>query len=500
MPRSSGLLLHITSLPSRFGIGDLGPAAYRFADFLSRANQRIWQVLPLGPVGVGASPYSSPSTFAGNPLLISPERLRDDGLLMEDDLQDPPDLPAAHVDYGRAIPLKKDLLTRAFARFDEGPPGDMAEAFASFCAEHADWLADYALYMALKDDHGGAPWTDWDAALIQRDAEALRAARAAHERAIRKHQFWQFLFDRQWRALHTYCRERGIQFFGDIPIYVAEDSADVWANQDLFHLDNHGRPTVVAGVPPDFFAEDGQRWGNPIYRWDRMAERGFRWWTRRLKKLFRRVDIVRIDHFRGFAAYWEIPAAEPTAKHGQWVDGPGAALFKAIEDALGQMPIVAEDLGIITPDVTDLRDAFDFPGMAVLHFAFYDDPSSEYLPHNYARNLVAYTGTHDNNTTLGWWNADLNEAQRGFVRDYLGVNDPSGDALCWACIRMLMASVADRVVIPMQDALALGTEARMNHPGNGADNWAWRLTDEQLAHAPADRLATLAHVYGRTAD
>ena len=433
-------------------------------------------------------------------LQANEELLRDNGLLTEDDLQDTPDLPADHVDYGQAIPLKKDLLTRAYERFDDNPPAGTVEAFSAFCAEHSDWLTDYALYMALKDDHGGAPWTDWDTALVQRDPEALRDARATYERAIRKHQFWQFLFDRQWRNLRDYCHERDIQFFGDVPIYVAEDSADVWANQDLFHLDDHGRPTVVAGVPPDFFAEDGQRWGNPIYQWERMQERGFRWWTRRLQQLFRWVDIVRIDHFRGFAAYWEIPASEPTAKHGQWVEGPGEALFDAIEDKLGHMPIVAEDLGIITQDVTDLRDAFDFPGMAVLHFAFYDDPSSEYLPHNYDRNLVAYTGTHDNDTTLGWWNADLDEEQKDFARDYLDLDDPSDEALCWSCIRALMASVADRVVIPMQDVLALGTEARMNHPGNGGDNWTWRLTDDQLDDAPTDRLATLAHVYGRTAD
>lgn len=498
--RSNGILLHITSLPSSYGIGDLGPSAYQFADFLERTHQQIWQILPLGPVGLGASPYSSPSTFAGNPLLISPDRLRDAGFLTEADLRDVPDLPTDHVDYSRAIPLKHNLLTRAFERFESEASAQDVEDFELFCAEQADWLTDYALYRALKSAHDDAPWTAWPDPITLRDPDALREARREHERTIRKHEFWQFLFDRQWTALRTYCNERSIQLFGDIPIYVAEDSADVWAHQGLFHLDDQGKPTVVAGVPPDFFAEEGQRWGNPIYRWDTMRDRGFRWWTRRVERTLDLVDLVRIDHFRGFSAYWEIPAEEETAVHGQWVQAPGEELFHTLEDRLGNLPVVAEDLGIITSDVTDLRKQFDFPGMAVLQFAFYDDPASEYLPHNFERDVVAYTGTHDNNTTLGWWTEEIDGEAKDFARTYLDLDESVQDDLSWMCIRMLMASVANRVVIPLQDVLELGAEARMNLPGNGGGNWEWRFTENQLTNHLIDRLKTLTYTYGRAPD
>ena len=500
--RSNGILLHITSLPSPYGIGDLGPSAYRFADFLARTHQQIWQVLPLGPVGYGASPYSSPSTFAGNPLLISPERLKNAGLLTEDDLRDVPDLPDDHVDYQRAIPLKQRLLNRAFEHFEADADSGLLEAFEVYCAEQADWLSDYALYRALKDAHDGSAWTTWPEPLKLRDADALRAARTEHKRAIRKHEFQQFIFERQWNALRDYCEDRSIEFFGDIPIYVAEDSADVWANQELFHLNEQGHPTVVAGVPPDFFSAEGQRWGNPLYRWDAMQERGFRWWTRRVGRLFDLADIVRIDHFRGFSAYWEIPAEEETAVNGQWVQAPGEALFETFDERFGEVPIVAEDLGIITPDVVELRKQFDFPGMAVLHFAFYDDPHSEYLPHNFERDVVAYTGTHDNNTTIGWWTGDeMDENAKALARNYLNL-DPANevDALPWTCIRVLMKSVAKRVILPMQDLLELGPDARMNLPGNGGDNWQWRFTSDQLTDALADRLQTLTYTYGRAPD
>ncbi len=497
--RSNGVLLHITSLPSPYGIGDIGPAAYRFADFLARTHQQIWQVLPIGPVGYGASPYSSPSTFAGNPLLISPDRLLDADLLTEEDLADRPELPTGHVDYERAIPLKTTLLNRVFDRFErEADPG-LLNDFEVYCAEEADWLSEYALYMALKDAHDGNAWTTWPEPFRLRDPEALREARTTHERTIRKHQFWQFLFERQWTALRDYCHERSIKLFGDIPIYVAEDSADVWAHQDLFYLDEQGHPTVVAGVPPDFFAEEGQRWGNPLYRWDAMQANNFRWWTRRIGRLFDLVDIVRIDHFRGFSAYWEIPAEEDTAIHGQWVQAPGEALFETVQERFGDVPIVAEDLGIITSDVVELRQQFGFPGMAVLHFAFYDDPHSEYLPHNYDRNVVAYTGTHDNNTTIGWWtNGEIDDAAKSFARTYLNLDpDDEVETLPWTCIRALMKSVAERVIIPLQDILELGPEARMNLPGEGGDNWQWRFTEDQLTDALADRLQTLTHTYGR---
>ncbi len=497
--RSSGLLLHLTSLPSRFGIGDLGPAAYRFADFLAETGQRIWQVLPLGPAGYGGSPYSSPSTFAGNPLLISPECLAEQGLLTRAELDAFPALPEDRVDFGAVEPAKHRLLARAFERFEADASAEDVRRFEAFCAENADWLDDYALYMALKEAHDGCAWTDWPENLALRSSEALARARDEHARAVRRHTFWQYLFDRQWTALRRYGHERGIRFFGDIPIYVAGDSADVWAHQALFHLDEHGRPTVVAGVPPDDFSETGQRWGNPLYRWDRMRERDYAWWTRRFQHTLERVDLVRIDHFRGFAAYWEIPAADATAERGRWVDGPGADLFTTLERELGELPVVAEDLGLITPDVIALRDRFGFPGMAVLHFAFGAGPTSEYLPHNYRRNVVAYTGTHDNNTTRGWWAGDdLSPQARAYARAYLGLDDEPPADIHWRCIRTVMASVADRAIFPLQDVLGLGAEARMNHPGHDDGNWTWRYRRGALTDAVADRLAALTYVYGRT--
>ena len=499
--RSSGILLHITSLPSRFGIGDLGPAAYRFADFLSRTGQRIWQILPLGPAGYGGSPYSSPSTFAGNPLMISPDRLIERGLLRDEDLDALPDFPAKRVDYGAVSSYKRDLLTQAFERFDADAGAADERRFGAFCERNAEWLTDYALYMALKEAHGNAAWMDWPDALALRDSNALVQAREQHACAIRRHTFWQYLFDRQWSDLRAYCHQNDIQFFGDVPIYVAEDSADVWANQDLFHLDEHGRPTVVSGVPPDDFSETGQRWGNPLYRWDRMHERDYAWWTRRFARTLDQVDIVRIDHFRGFAAYWEIPADEETAENGRWVDGPGAELFTTLERHLGDLPVVAEDLGLITRDVIALRDRFDFPGMAVLHFAFGNGPSSGYLPHNYRRNLVAYTGTHDNNTTRGWWSSSaLSASARAYAREYMALDGDRPSDIHWRCIRVLMGSVADRAIFPLQDVLGLGAEARMNDPGNGGNNWTWRYVRGALTDAVAERLATLTQVYGRAAD
>ena len=498
--RASGLLLHITSLPSPYGVGDLGPGAYAFADFLAASHQRIWQFLPIGPVGYGASPYSSPSTFAGNPLLISPERLRDAGLVEPDDLAPLTELPQDRVDYDRLIPAKRHLLTRAFERFEQGHASEAADDFEAFCTAEADWLDDYVLYRALKQAHDEAPWTQWAPPLVRRDEDALAEARRTHAEAIRKHQFWQFLFDRQWHALQAYCHDREIELFGDVPIYVAHDSADVWANQDLFHLDDAGQPTRVAGVPPDMFSDTGQRWGNPLYRWDRMKDRGYAWWSRRIAHTLRRVDLVRIDHFRGFAAYWAIPADEETAVNGEWRDGPGADLFHALGDDLGTLPIVAEDLGIITPDVEALRDQFDFPGMVVLQFAFEDDPTSDYLPHNYRRNAVAYTGTHDNNTLHGWWNSDALSAEgREFAQAYLGL-ESADRPIHWTALRALLGSVARRAVFPLQDVLGLGHQARMNTPGRSTDNWTWRYTSEDLTKKMADRLRTLTYLYGRAPD
>lgn len=492
-------MLHITSLPSSYGIGDLGPAAHRFADFLDRTGQRIWQILPLGPVGYGASPYSSTSTFAGNPLLISPDRLVEDGWLAQQAVDAAPGFPAERVDYEAVTRFKLQLLCTAYERFEADASDDDQHRFEAFCTQNADWLDDYALYAALKEIHGQSAWMDWPDALALRNDHALQEARQTHARTIRKHTFWQYLFNRQWTDLRAYCARRNLQLFGDLPIYVAEDSADVWANQDLFELDEHGRPTVVAGVPPDDYSDTGQRWGNPLYRWDVMADRDYAWWRRRVAHILERVDVVRVDHFRGFASYWEIPANEPTAEDGRWVDGPADDLFHALQDEIGVLPVVAEDLGLITPEVTALRDRFDFPGMAVLHFAFGDGPSSDYLPHNYQPNTVAYTGTHDNNTTLGWWHGNaLSPSARQFARDYLNLPDGDAPNVHWQCIRFLMASVANRTIVPLQDVLGLGGEARMNDPGGGTDNWSWRYAAGALTDDLADRLATLTHVYGRS--
>lgn len=497
--RVSGILLHVTSLPSAYGVGDLGPAAYDFLDLLARTEQRLWQVLPLGPAGFGASPYSSPSTFAGNPMLISPQLLVEYGLLTEADLESLAELPQDTVDYGRLVPRKRKVLTTAFERYDSADPGTLGVdtvELEQFRSENAPWLDDYALYAALKDAHDGAPWTDWDPALVRRDPEALAQARDEHDSAVRRHSFWQFLFQRQWSAVQAYCHARDIRIFGDLPIYVAHDSADVWANQELFTLDADGEPTHVAGVPPDYFSPEGQRWGNPLYRWDRMRENDYAWWTRRMKRTLDRVDLVRLDHFRGFEAYWEIPAEEETAVNGTWRDGPGAEIFEVLHDALGKLPVIAEDLGVITDEVRALRDAFSFPGMAVLQFAFENDPSNDFLPHNYRRNLVAYTGTHDNNTLCGWWQNEVDGSDRSYAQRYLNLDRCDGP-IHDHCLRALMASVADRVVTPMQDVLGLGAEARMNTPGETGDNWRWRYTADQLDDAPLDRLRILTETFGR---
>ena len=496
--RTSGILLHISSLPSAYGIGDLGAAAFRFADFLTRTNQRLWQVLPLGPVGPGASPYSSPSTFAGNPLLIGPEPLVESGLLTEEELEPLAALPDDHVDYERLVPRKREVLSAAFRRFQADASSIDATRLKKFRDNQSAWLDEYALYAALKEAHEGAPWTEWEPALAQCDPEALERARDEHAQAVEKHIFWQYLFHRQWSALQAYCHARDIRLFGDLPIYVAHDSADVWAHQDLFQLDDDGEPSVVAGVPPDYFSPEGQLWGNPLYRWGRMKKRGYQWWTERLRRAFGLFDLVRLDHFRGFDEYWQIPAGQNTAIKGEWQDGPGATFLNAMEDEFGELPVVAEDLGIITDSVRDLRDAFEFPGMAVLQFAFGGSPDNDYLPHNYRRNLVVYTGTHDNNTTAGWWQEGLSDEGRDFARSYLNISENGGeDKIHRHALRAIMASVADRVVTPLQDVIGLGSEGRMNTPGTMGGNWEWRFRPDQIAEEDEDFLKELTHLYGR---
>lgn len=502
-PRASGILLHPTSLPSRFGIGDLGPEAYRFVDFLADAGQRIWQVLPLGPTGYGDSPYQLFSAFAGNPLLISLDRLAEEGLISNDELARMPAFPADHVDYGSVIRSKMLLLRNAYERFeDEGRRRD----FEAFRNENAAWLDDYALFMALKLAHGGeAVWSRWQPEIVRREPEALERWKRELAEEIEALAFAQFLFFRQWQELHDYARKRDIQIMGDLPIYVAHDSADVWAHPDLFQLDAKGDPAVMSGVPPDYFSATGQLWGNPIYRWDNMAESGFRWWIDRVRAALDLVDIVRVDHFRGLEAYWEVPAGETTARKGRWVKGPGPALFEALEAALGELPIVAENLGVITPEVEAIRTQFGFPGMAILQFAFGKDPQApDFKPHNYPRDRVAYTGTHDNDTTVGWWTSegasdstrteeDIRK-EREFTRKYLATD---GREINCVFIRTLMASVANTVLFPLQDVLGLGSEARMNTPAVPSGNWRWRYRAEMLTDEIAERLKELVTTYDR---
>jgi len=494
LPRSSGILLHPTSLPGRCGIGDLGKGAFRFVDFLAESGQRLWQVLPLGPTGYGDSPYQSFSAFAGNPLLISLEKLVEEGALAPQVLEAAPRFPDHRVDYGAVIPFKLRVLHESFVHFRRHASSEQREAFAAFCAAEESWLEDFALFMALKAHHGGAPWNAWEREIAARRPEAVARWRRALANEIAFQKYLQFQFFRQWAAVKRYANERGIRVIGDVPIFVAHDSADVWAHPELFRLDETGRPTVVAGVPPDYFSPTGQLWGNPLYRWDVMAADGYAWWIARLRATLRLMDIVRLDHFRGFVAYWEVPAGAKTAERGRWVKGPGAAFFRAVREALGDVPIIAEDLGVIKPEVEALRDAFGFPGMKVLQFAFSTDAQNPYLPHNYDRNCVVYTGTHDNDTTVGWFRS-LPEDERAFCLKYLGTE---GREIHWELIRLAMMSVADTVVIPLQDVLGLGSEARMNYPGRLGGNWTWRYAEGALTEAVCARLVELVETYGRS--
>ncbi len=489
--RAAGILLHPTSLPGPHGIGDLGEGAYRWVDFLARAGQRYWQVLPLGPTGFGDSPYQCFSAFAGNPNLIHLDDLVRRGWLAETDCR-PPTFPVERVDYGRVIPFKRACLLRAFDGFKaRATPSDRA-AWEAFRHEHRAWLEDFALFMALKD-HFHLPWYEWPQDVRRREPRTLDRYRAELAHQLEAHTFIQWVFFRQWTSLKAYAHEKGIRIIGDIPIFVAYDSADVWAHQELFCLDEEGRPTVVAGVPPDYFSPTGQRWGNPLYRWEVLAAEGYRWWVLRVRVALQCVDVVRLDHFRGFEAYWEIPATSPTAEVGRWVKGPGDALFQALQEALGTMPFIAEDLGFITPEVKALRERWGLPGMKVLQFAF-SGPENEYLPHNYiSPHWVVYTGTHDNDTTVGWFRS-LDEATRRYVLAYLGRD---GQDIAWDLIRLAWQSVAYLAIAPLQDVLRLGSEARLNMPGRAAGNWTWRVSPGMLTDTLAEALADLTALYGR---
>jgi 4-alpha-glucanotransferase len=502
-PRACGVLLHPTSLAGPFGVGDLGPAADGFIRFLASAGQSYWQVLPLGPTGFGDSPYACFSAFAGNPLLISPELLVEDGLLAASDVTPLP-FPQMRVDFGPVIKWKAALLFRAFEAFSRGAAPALRSEFDAFRARHADWLDDYALFRSLKDAHGGASWDKWETDFSQRAPSAITFARERLRGEIDAHAFYQFLFDRQWERVRSLCAAYGMRIIGDIPIFVAYDSSDVWANRDLFKLEPDGTPKRVSGVPPDYYSATGQLWGNPLYDWKRMQADGFAWWIARMRRTLETVDVIRMDHFRGFAACWEIPHGEPTAINGEWVVAPGRELFTALREALGELPVIAEDLGVITPDVVALRDQFDFPGMRILQFGFGGDAKNADLPHNYVRNSVAYTGTHDNDTAAGWFNsrpasgstrnARQIDRERAFCLRYLNAD---GKQIHWDFIRAVMASVSDTALVPLQDVLGLGNEARMNLPGSDHGNWSWRSADGDLTEALAERLRMLAETYDR---
>jgi 4-alpha-glucanotransferase len=504
--RQSGMLLHPTSLPGEFGIGDLGDEAYRFVDFLESSGQSVWQVLPLGPTGYGDSPYQCFSAFAGNPMLVSPDRLAAMGLLSAEDLAHH-GFNAERVDYGPVIEYKSALLRKAYDAHKASLEHTLDVEFGAFCVESAGWLEDYALFRAIKRAQGGSAWNTWEAGLARRDPSAVAAARAAFATEIDAEKFAQFLFFKQWHELKDYANERGIKILGDVPIFVAYDSSDVWVRKDLFELDEAGNPTVVAGVPPDYFSETGQLWGNPLYRWDRLREERFAWWIARVRATLRFVDLLRLDHFRGFAAYWEVPAGEPTAVNGRWVEAPGVDLFAALRGALGSLPIIAEDLGVITPDVEALRDRFELPGMRVLQFAFVDEPwnKSVHIPYNYVPNSVVYTGTHDNETAVGWFSslssaapdseqAKADERIRRYCLRILGTDAAD---LHWGFIRAAFGSVARMAIVPAQDLLGLGADARMNRPSSASGNWDWRLASGALTEDLARSLRDLTELYGR---
>jgi 4-alpha-glucanotransferase len=503
--RASGILLHPTSLPGRFGIGDLGKEAYQFADFLASTGQRLWQVLPLGPTGYGNSPYQCLSVFAGNPLLISLEKLVEDTFLEPAELDNAPSFSEDRVDYDSVIEFKMPLLKKSFETFQKKATPSERERFEVFCQQNTAWLETYSLFTALKEAHGLAAWNSWEEDIRRRQPESLEhwSKKLAHE--IHCHKYQQYQFFKQWSEVKRYCNERGIRLIGDMPIFVDLDSAEVWSHPEMFYLDDSGRPTVVAGVPPDYFSKTGQLWGNPLYRWDVMAEDGYAWWIERFRTTRVLVDIIRLDHFRGFEKYWEVPGTDTTAINGRWVPGPGAKLFEAVQKALGTLHIIAEDLGMITPEVEALREQLGFPGMRVLQFNFGSDPKSDhYRPHNYPRNCVVYTGTHDNNTTIGWFRGEdvkdstqskeEREKETQLALKYMGTD---GHEINWDFIRLALMSVADTAIIPMQDILGLGSEARMNIPGTTEGNWCWRFIPDMLTEEIKHRLKELTALYGR---
>lgn len=503
-PRAAGVLLHPTSLPSKFGIGDFGEEAFEFVDFLVKSKQTYWQVLPLGQTGYGDSPYQCFSAFAGNIFMISPEKLVEDGFLSKDDLAGVPDFSETKVDFGGVIEYKTPLLQKAFEKFRKTSDIETIEAFHLFCDENAFWLEDYALFRAIKLSQNQVSWQEWDEGLKLRESEALAEAKIELDTEAFAQKFYQFVFFKQWQAVKKYANENGVKIIGDIPIFVALDSADVWCNPTQFKLNEDGSPKTVAGVPPDYFSKTGQLWGNPIYNWEAMRAEGFKWWVDRVRHTLKTVDVVRVDHFRGFAASWEVPGGDKTAERGQWVNVPGKDLFNTLRWVFGDLPILAEDLGVITPDVEELRDGFGFPGMRILQFAWGGDTKNIDLPHNYIQNCCVYTGTHDNDTTVGWFES---QAGKGSSRDAKQINKErdfclkylhsDGKEIHWDFIRAVLASVANTAIVPMQDLLGLGNDARMNLPASTSGNWQWRCRKDDISDEIAERLSDLIELYGR---
>jgi len=492
--RSSGILLHPSSLPSRGGIGDFGPAAHQFVDFLAASRQKVWQVLPLGPTGMGNSPYSSTSAFAGNPLLVSLELLAQAGWIAAERLSQLPG-PGERVDFEAVQALKMPLLREAARNFLGHAKAHERERFERFCGENQSWLDGFVLFDVLRQRHNAASWSSWPGELVRRDPAVLEKIRSEAAEELEIERVIQFAFFEQWSALRQACHAKGIHMVGDIAIFVSYDSADVWTHPDIFYLKPDGQPEFVAGVPPDAFSKTGQRWGNPLYRWDVLKARDYDWWVERIRGALKTCDILRLDHFRGFEQYWQIPATHPTAEHGRWMPGPGDDLFNALRRHLGELPFIAEDLGFITPEVHALRERLNIPGMKVLQFGFSDPGAHMYLPHRYDANCVVYTGTHDNDTTVGWWRNGASEAERAAVKAYLG--GASDGQIHWSLIRAAATSIAGLCLIPMQDALGLGSEARMNIPSHADGNWAWRLVPNQLTPEVARELAELTVVTDR---
>ena len=490
--RTSGIILHPTSFPGPDGIGDLGPQAYAWIDFLESSGCTIWQTLPLGPTGYGDSPYQCFSASAGNPYLVSPTLLLDEGYLSPEDFVDRPEFPLHQVDFGAAIPWKLKILRRAYNNF-AAKNGTESPEFLGFCEENKKWLDDYALFMSLKNSNSGAAWQSWSTEFKKRQPEALADFTAQNAEEINFHKFMQFCFFKQWNNLMNYAHEKGIKIIGDIPIFVSMDSADVWSNPDLFYLDEEGNPTVVAGVPPDYFSPTGQLWGNPLYRWPKHQETNFAWWMDRIRATLKVCDLIRLDHFRGFGGYWEIPAGNPTAEFGRWVECPGDAFLQKVQETFGDLPIIAEDLGEISEDVSALRLKYGLPGMKILQFGFDGDANDHFLPSNYVPNFVAYTGTHDNETITGWF-ANASQKSRTFAMKYLCSN---GEHFAWDAIRAVWQSVAVYSIAPLQDFLELGNEARMNFPGRMFGNWSFRYINSDLTPDLAFRILDLNRIYNR---